>query len=99
MTMKGDVGVDDMERRESKWRLDKHIPVPMLLAILMQTGAIIWFASQLESRVETLEQQRIEAREQTSTLPERITKLEVQQAYANQLLIDVLREMRENQKR
>jgi hypothetical protein len=97
--MKGAIGVDDMERRESKWRLDKHIPVSMLLAIFMQTGGFIWFASQLESRVETLEQQRIEAREQTSNLPERITKLEVQQAYANQLLMDVLREMRENQKR
>jgi Tfp pilus assembly protein PilO len=97
MMVKGVVGVNDMDRRDSKWRLDKHIPVPMLFAVFVQTGAIVWFASQLTSRVETLEKQRIEEREQTASLPERITKLEVQQAYANQLLIDIRREMREAQ--
>jgi Tfp pilus assembly protein PilO len=94
MIRKGASGVDDMERRESKWQLDKHIPISVLVALVIQTGTFIWWASKLENRVANLEQQRIESREQTSTLPERITKLEVQQAYANQLLIDVLREMR-----
>jgi hypothetical protein len=84
-----------MDRRESKWQLDKHIPISVLVALVIQTGTFIWWASKLENRVANLEQQRIESRDQTSSLPERITRLEVQQSYANQLLNDVLREMRE----
>ena len=29
-----------MDRRENKWTLDKHIPVSVLLALVIQTGTI-----------------------------------------------------------
>jgi cell division protein FtsB len=86
--------VSDDNRKESKWQLDRHIPISVLLALIIQTGTFIWWAAKLENRVANLEQQRIEAREQTASLPERITRLEVQQAYANELLTDLLREVR-----
>lgn len=83
-----------MERRESKWTISKEVPVTVLIAVLIQSAGAVWWLSKLENRISNLEQQRVEMREQTSTLPERITRLEVQQAYANQLLVDLLREVR-----
>lgn len=83
-----------MDRRESKWTIDKSIPVSVILVLLAQTVAVVFWFARLENRVANLEQQRIEAKEQTSSLPERITRLEVQQSYANQLLADLLREFR-----
>lgn len=41
---------------QDKWRVDKHIPVAMLLALFMQTAGIVWWAASLEARVGVLEQ-------------------------------------------
>lgn len=83
-----------MERRESKWTISKEVPVTVLVAVFIQSAGAVWWLSKLENRISNLESQRVEMREQTSSLPERITRLEVQQAYANELLVDLLREMR-----
>ena len=39
------------------WRIDKHIPVALLIAILIQTCGAIWWAASISGRVSTLEQQ------------------------------------------
>jgi len=39
------------------WSIDKHIPIALIIAILVQTGGAIWFAAKMDSRVEYLEQQ------------------------------------------
>ena len=37
------------------WHLDKKVPIAFLLTLIIHTGAAIWFASSLNSRVATLE--------------------------------------------
>lgn len=37
------------------WKLDKHIPVAVILAMGLQTAGIIWWASSLTERVVVLE--------------------------------------------
>lgn len=34
------------------WHLDKKIPITLILSLLLQTGAIIWVASAMNSKIE-----------------------------------------------
>lgn len=37
------------------WRIDRQIPVALIISMVIQTFAVIWWAAKIESRVETLE--------------------------------------------
>lgn len=58
----------DGSAAEGAWHLDRKVPVAIIGALLMQTMALGWWASKLDSRVESLERAdqrfdtRIEAR-------------------------------------
>ena len=41
------------------WHLNKSVPITLILAILFQTGSIIWFGAKLSQRVETLEENQM----------------------------------------
>lgn len=60
------------QRPDSKWHLDKRVPVTLLIAIVAQAAAMVWWGSKLDSRVDQLEQKSLKQ----DTMPERITKLE-----------------------
>lgn len=59
---------------EDQWRLSKRISVETVVLMLCQTIAIVWFASKMDSRVQTLENNQVSA----LLMVERISKLEVQ---------------------
>ena len=40
---------------QNQWHLDKRVPVTMIIAILIQTVAVIWYMSELNSRVGSTE--------------------------------------------
>ena len=58
---------------DAKWHLDRRVPLAMILAIIMQTGTFIWWASSLTERVNTLERERIA----TAPQGDRLTRVEV----------------------
>ena len=69
---------------EKQWHLDKKIPIAIIVTIILQTSAVIWFAAGLFYRVEAVEKfQVIQAqaldRYQLSQSPnaDRITRMEV----------------------
>lgn len=39
----------------TQWKIDTQIPIALIVAILLQTFAVIWWAAQLEARVQVLE--------------------------------------------
>jgi CII-binding regulator of phage lambda lysogenization HflD len=41
-----------MDSREDSWHLSKSVPISFILAILMQTIALVWYVSSLDSNVE-----------------------------------------------
>lgn len=43
------------DERSTRWSLDKRIPVPLILAIGGQIAVFGWFASSMNSRIESLE--------------------------------------------
>ena len=55
-----------------KWTIDKHIPVALIFAMMMQTFAVIWWAAQLETRVNVLENQLT----QNTMLIDRVSRVE-----------------------
>ncbi len=56
------------------WHLDKRVPIALIVTIVIQTGGMAWWASNLSTRVDLLEKQH------TSITPnvERIVRLETQ---------------------
>lgn len=58
---------------DGNWHWDKNVPIALIFAILVQTGALIWWASSISERVTVLE------RDRTATAPqgERLTRVEV----------------------
>lgn len=38
---------------EYRWKLDRHIPIAVILAIIVQTGGAVWWMSALSQDVET----------------------------------------------
>ncbi len=59
-------------KSDTEWRLDKHIPVALILAIILQGAATVWWASSISARVEMLE-----ARQQAlSSVPARLSAVE-----------------------
>lgn len=61
------------QSEDSRWHLDKRLPVAMICAILVQTATVIWWASGINERVGVLEK-RIDA---SAPQADRITRLEV----------------------
>lgn len=60
------------ESDESGWRLDLQIPVALLASMLLQSAVAVWWAAQIDSRVQVLEQQNA-----TNTLlVERMSRVE-----------------------
>lgn len=51
--MNGDIPMD-----RQPWHLDKRIPLALIGAILVQTGAAFWWASSVNERVTSLEESR-----------------------------------------
>lgn len=41
-----------MDNRDDSWHLSKSVPISFILAIVMQTIALVWYVSSLDSNVE-----------------------------------------------
>lgn len=62
-----------MKPEQERWHLDKRVPIALIVTILIQTGAALWWAATVNARVDVLERQA------TATAPQdaRLTRLEV----------------------
>lgn len=61
-------------RPDTGWHMDKRVPIALILAILVQTGSVFWWASAISQRVAALEAERVNTADQ----PGRIIRLETQ---------------------
>lgn len=62
---------------EQSWHLDKKVPLAMILTIVLQTGAFVWFAARLDQRVEALERSEARATISAPVHADRLTRVEV----------------------
>lgn len=67
-----------MTKDDNHWRIDRRIPIVVIIALVMQAiGAIVW-ATELDARVNNIEQQSINgaiANEKFARLEERLESL------------------------
>lgn len=90
----------EVDRRENHWSLDKRIPISVVVVVLLQSAGLVIWGSKLDSRVSNLEKLQAEQTSRTAmhNLPERITRLEVEQRYTTLLLQDVSKDVKEIRK-
>jgi hypothetical protein len=55
------------------WSVDKRVPLALIVTIVIQTGGLVWWASSLSERVNSLERRA----EQTAPQADRLTRVEV----------------------
>lgn len=68
---------DEGLKYERSWHLDRKVPIAMILTIVMQTGAFVWFAARLDQRVEALERSEARATISAPVHADRLTRVEV----------------------
>lgn len=61
-----------MKDDNTKWHLDKKVPIAMIVTIAMQTAGFVWWAASLSERVNTLERDAL----RSAPYAERIVRLE-----------------------
>ena len=63
----------DYEDDNKRWHLDKRVPLALIVTIVVQTAGLVWWASSLSERVNSLER----TREATAPQGDRLTRVEV----------------------
>lgn len=48
---------DDRGPGRSRWSVDKKLPIGLICTVIVQTMVLSWYASKIDSRIETLELQ------------------------------------------
>ena len=74
-----------MTENKERWHVGKEIPLAIIFAIIMQTTAVVWWASNMDSRVETLERWV----EGNTGVTERLSIIEEGQRWTRDLLEDI----------
>ena len=64
---------EEQPLQEQQWHLDKRVPLALILTIAIQTAGLVWWASSLSERVNSLER----TREATAPQADRLTRVEV----------------------
>lgn len=62
------------EQKQKEWHLDRKVTLSLILALLANAGATVWWASKLDTRVTAVEQYQA----RSVDVPERITRVETQ---------------------
>lgn len=75
---------------DRQWHLDRKVPIALIATLVIQTGTIIWWASSLSERVNTLERQAVAAAPQS----ERLTRVEVKIEAINEGITEIKRLIR-----
>jgi hypothetical protein len=93
----------EMDRRENKWQVDKHIPIAIIIGMLAQTAFAVWyvatFTAVTNSRLNSLEEFKLNQSDAYAHVPEKIARLEAQQSFTNLMLSEVLGELKNDNKR
>lgn len=63
-----------VDASDTSWHLDKKVPIALILAIVLQTGGLVYWAGGVSERLTTLERQAATAAQQ----PERLVRVEEQ---------------------
>jgi len=72
------------------WHLDKRVPVALILTIVLQTGGVIWWASQQTHRLGAVEAAAVLVTANARENEIRIRTLELSRAQTDERLINIV---------
>lgn len=76
-----------MNDQDTKWHLDKRVPLALIITIGIQTGTIIWWAASVTNRLDNLEQKTAVVAPQA----DRLTRVEIQLEVVKEGVIEIKR--------
>jgi hypothetical protein len=62
------------EPQQSKWKVDRSVPLALIFATIVQTGGFVWWAASLSARVDFLEKSQVTA-ERAGRIEEKVSRL------------------------
>jgi len=71
--------MSDEQEGQTGWHLDKRVPLALILALVVQTGTIIWWASSVSARLDNVERWQAandETRERLAVLESRLSAIQ-----------------------
>lgn len=78
------------------WHLDRRVPITLIITLLLQAGAGLWFAAKMDSRLVALEEARLEQRgrddRQDRAVSETATLIRGDLSYIRQQLDQLIRD-------
>lgn len=104
---------DQKEASESHWSVDRRVPLATLLALVIQTGGMVWWAATLQSTVDVhskvIEDFRVNGtpgvryematlKQKTTNLDERLDRIETSLDKLNDKLERLLDDRRDRRK-
>lgn len=72
-----------------RWRIDRRIPLALVLAIAVQTGGAVWWLANLSARVSTIEEAAIARQDER----DRLIVLETELRAVNATLVRIERRL------
>lgn len=72
---------------DTRWHLDKRVPIALIVTIAIQTGSIVWWAATVTGRLDRLEEKTAVVAPQS----DRLTKVEVQLEVVKEGIIEIKR--------
>lgn len=64
---------DVVDQSDTRWHVDRKIPLALIFTIFIQTGGVVWWGASISARIETLEKRADSAAPQG----DRLTRVEV----------------------
>lgn len=80
-----------MSENKKYWVLDKHVPLTVIFAVVMQTAAGIWWVSNLQHSVQDHERRMLSL--EASKIAERMAVVEVQLRDSRDLQLEMNRKL------
>lgn len=85
---------EDAREGSTHWRIDRHIPIAIVIGLFIQTATWIWWAAAFSTATNT-RLDAVENRQKSmDQLPERLTRQEERLESTNLLLRDIRDELR-----
>lgn len=95
----------DLDEMKEGWHLDKKVPLSIIVALLVQTAALIMWGTKLDSRVATIEQSvnshtlTIETMKQTqSQISVGLARIEERQIISGEVVKEIRERLDERKK-
>lgn len=78
-----------MSGGDEPWHLDKRVPVALIVTILIQTAAAVWWASETTQRLDTLERTATALAESGNSKELRIRAIELAAGRTDEKLVAI----------